>query len=1447
MKRYLVFIICLVAIVNIANGQGTPPSEGGVRFNIDMNEATKAIHHTFDTERATNVYADPSNDIIYTFTIGNHSTLFMANAMGSRLSSSQMFLVYKPLNSTQPAKIIDGATNSGKAQTAITYENMFDLTYDEDLTKIPSQCPLIFRSLDPGEYALFCEGGRSSNGLLTTNLYFSAIGCSRTNAIDLGTFVNGTHNDVLPGMFGKTIVYYKLKLKELSLVSIVHKGPAAMKPIISVSGLSETSESFPLTETGVPQIKEVKLKAGEYYIQVNYKGEVCAQAGLDVKCVVNNIGSSWEQPYEMGAYTDSLRYTHKYSHAFTETIFHRFEIKDTMDIAIEVPIWTPKGNNPTTITLYDASHHLIRKADNEEYIQCLNEDRLSPGIYYCTTSGASYLTDLNVTGRKPIRQVDESRNYITTIKPIAYMPSMVEMKNPKYASQNIVYADVFGRTEQTVQYGASPNMKDIVNAKEYDRMYRDSCTWLSVVSPIKGAFLSTQKVRQYAQNQYNDAYAYEKSMYDDSPLNRMIEKYNPGSSWHTTGHSEKTNYLTNTSAARCRLFAVTGTKANPQLSQKGYYATGELTVTENKDEDGHLTYIYTDKLGQEILSRSINGNDTLDTYQAYDDFGNLCFVLPPLAIEKLQTLGLQKVLDLYTYQYRYDGLNNYSAKKMPGAKWVNYVYDKKGRLLLTQDAGMKAQNKWKCFFYDQLGRKVLTAIYNGAEQPNIHYMMINFDAKNSNSFYGYTIEYYINKSNLEMQEVIYYDTYDYKRVNAQFTTAYNYVEDTQYGLRCSDDTELLKCKGQQTGMISRVLGTNQLLYTSTYYDYYQRPVQTRSTDINGKVYVQKFKYDFNGKVLASHNGVDQISFTQTMTYDHSGRLLTNAHRINNSVSATLSYNYDELGRLTSVTRSGGSKSLTTTNQYNLRGWTISTQSPLFSQRLYYTDGKGTPCYNGNISSMTWKAGNETVTRGYRFEYDPLSRLKNATYAEGETLSPKPNYYDEQITGYDKNGNILGLKRYGQTSASGYGLIDNLAITLNGNQLLSVNDAVTTSAFNNGFEFKDNSKQATEYIYDDNGNLIKDLNKKITKIQYNYLNLPDRIEFEGGSSISYLYDAAGKKLRAVHTIAGNTTTTDYCGSVIFENGTPKTVLTEAGFVSLSDNKYHYYLQDYQGNNRVVADQNGNVEEVNHYYPFGGVFANTSSIQPYKYNGKELDTKNGLNWYDYGARQYDAAIGRWHVVDPMAEKCYGLSPYNYCLNNPMKLIDPDGKQGVVVVPRTVPIPFFTPYMQSLEKDIDLVANEIGKSIDKGIYDLKKEVKRTYNFAKFEVITMYALTQKAFSPEYDHQRKRDRRNKEGLDRNQANIAKSIENNITATTPSGDPLPKKDPKYWGKVRTWGLGVTFGTEIGVQLTNPDPSKDAHEAKLEQLKSIQNSEQSSQQSPQKRNFIDNLIQWLYKK
>ncbi len=121
-----------------------------------------------------------------------------------------------------------------------------------------------------------------------------------------------------------------------------------------------------------------------------------------------------------------------------------------------------------------------------------------------------------------------------------------------------------------------------------------------------------------------------------------------------------------------------------------------------------------------------------------------------------------------------------------------------------------------------------------------------------------------------------------------------------------------------------------------------------------------------------------------------------------------------------------------------------------------------------------------------------------------------------------------------------------------------------------------------------------------------------------------------------------------------------LLNESGYYSFQDNKFHFYIKDHQGNIRVVADETGKVDEVNDYYPFGGLMSNVcNNVQPYKYNGKELDRKGGLDWYDYGARHYDATIGRWGVVDPSSEKYYNWSPYTYCKSNPILRIDLDGK--------------------------------------------------------------------------------------------------------------------------------------------------------------------------------------------
>lgn len=345
----------------------------------------------------------------------------------------------------------------------------------------------------------------------------------------------------------------------------------------------------------------------------------------------------------------------------------------------------------------------------------------------------------------------------------------------------------------------------------------------------------------------------------------------------------------------------------------------------------------------------------------------------------------------------------------------------------------------------------------------------------------------------------------------------------------------------------------------------------------------------------------------------------------------------------------------------MRSRVKSIAGPLFHETLYYTESRGgnVPVYNGNISGMDWQSDGKQ--RGYDFTYDGLSRLTEAQYVEDNTRS---SHYGTSY-GYDRMGNVMSLKRRGLQDGGTYGLIDDLTCSYNGNQLVKVADQVEDPTWQGAFNFMDGADEDVEYEYDRNGNLIKDQNKKISGIQYNLLNLPQTISYIDGKSAHYVYDAAGRKHRAVYTTAlpSMSHTTDYCGNMIYEDGVLKQVLINGGYVTFNGtaSSYHFYLQDHLGNNHMVVSPDGTVEQVNHYDPFGGLLSESTGgeVQPYKYNGKELDRMHGLDWYDYGARHYDAALGRWMSIDPLAEKYYDVSPYGYCHNNPVNRFDPDGR--------------------------------------------------------------------------------------------------------------------------------------------------------------------------------------------
>ena len=644
--------------------------------------------------------------------------------------------------------------------------------------------------------------------------------------------------------------------------------------------------------------------------------------------------------------------------------------------------------------------------------------------------------------------------------------------------------------------------------------------------------------------------------------------------------------------------------------------SGQLSVIKTTDEDLNVSYTFTDEMGHVVLTRQMKGSETHDTYYVYDDKSNLCFVLQPMYQSSAN-------LDLYAFQYKYDGRNRCIWKKLPGAGYMEMVYDNADRLVFSQDGNQRAltSGNWTYYKYDGLNR--LT------EQGTC------------------TNKVTTSGTNVLVQH--FYDSYAF-RSQAGFNNS-NFPDDASGN-----------GKGALTASVATVLGSSNKIYTAYYYDIKGRVAKTVQSNLLGGYDVTATIYTFTDKpatVTHTHTASGKPTRTEmyTYSYNHADRLLKVEHTLGGTKITLADYAYDNLGRLQSKSLHGSATNKLT-YAYNVRGWLTGISGSKFTQNLYYNNGNGTAKYNGSISSMTWKAGNESTVRGYKFTYDGLDRMLNATYGETADISTNANRFSENVTGYDKNGNIKTLQRYGQTAASGYGLIDNLTFTLGGNQLTRVDDTVATSAYNNGFEFKDGVKQANEYNYDSNGNLTKDLNKGITNISYNCLNLPSVVTFSDGSTITYTYAADGTKLKTVHKTGSTTTTTDYCGNVVYENGVQKLLLTDEGYVTLSDNKYHYYLKDHQGNNRVVINQSGTVEETNHYYPFGGVFASAGNVQPYKYNGKELDAKKGLNWYDYGARHYDAVLGRFTTNDRFAEKYYSMSPYQYGANSPVGNIDVNG---------------------------------------------------------------------------------------------------------------------------------------------------------------------------------------------
>ncbi|WP_298739586.1 DUF6443 domain-containing protein, partial [uncultured Chitinophaga sp.] len=693
-----------------------------------------------------------------------------------------------------------------------------------------------------------------------------------------------------------------------------------------------------------------------------------------------------------------------------------------------------------------------------------------------------------------------------------------------------------------------------------------------------------------------------------------------------------------------------------------------LRAVEFKDKDNRVVLKRV-----ELTSSAADGHlNWLSTYYVYDDLGRLRFVISPKAVDLVKSNWVidANIANELCFQYTYDDRDRMITKKVPGADPVEMVYDLRDRLVFTRDANMRnaTDKKWLVTFYDALNRPTMTALYaSGATRETLQASMntatsntqsINFtipgkanlvlgsydglthlyqatgsielvDGFDSGS--GADIVFEINTGinqgqvsvnatnplpNIDVNALTpltytFYDNYSFPGVQAAETADFSKPQPGSNLYAEPVNATSSMTKGLVTGTKVRVLGTNDWLTTTTYYNDKGRVIQMVADNAAGGRDVVTNLYDFSGKLLSSYvrhrnprsGGTPQTTVLTMQQYDAAGRLKTVKKRLNDNSAweRIIADNiYDELGQLqTKHLGINGSNAPLESQlyEYNIRGWlkainknyvnTPGSISNWFGQELSYDYGFTQNQFNGNIAGSKWKSGGDKIARAYGYSYDNVNRLTAAEFRQqndGSTNWTK-DQKDFSVSGisYDANGNIGAMTQKGMIGTA-VATIDQLTYSYRtgSNKLVAVTDPVNTVSAKLG-DFNNGANSGDDYDYDLNGNLTKDLNKNIAAISYNHLNLPESIIVSGKGSVQYQYDALGNKLKK--TVIDNTSTpsktrvTDYIAGFVYQDNVQELVSHEEGRMrpvfangQLSKYVYDYFLKDHLGNVRtVLTDQ------------------------------------------------------------------------------------------------------------------------------------------------------------------------------------------------------------------------------------------------------------------------------------
>lgn len=892
-----------------------------------------------------------------------------------------------------------------------------------------------------------------------------------------------------------------------------------------------------------------------------------------------------------------------------------------------------------------------------------------------------------------------------------YIKETLHLDTNGASIENVSYYNGLGDLSEIVST-ASGTSDNVYTFKTYDSKGRESKNFYP--TPI-GSGLDFKDYYSFvsaSSNYYNDEYAFKQNYYDDA--DHIVREDVAGNNWHAHSAHNECSYETNTLSDKVIRY-----DADPIA--KSYYPEGCLEKESAKDADGNEVVIFKDLDGNTILERRNQG----DTYYVYDKLGQLRYILSPQYQEK-------EDLAAYAYQYDYDECGNLVRKTLPGSQYTQYWYDKEGLLAYEQDALLRDKGLYRFYLYDRFDRVVLVGTTTSCNtniknaKLNVSFSSQNGGIANSGyAFYGNTSNF-SKGSNVSLEKAYYYDSYDF--LSGAFKDDFAPISPSQKG----------GCNDLLAGSIIKT-SNGQFLFTVNSYDPKGNLINTSTKGLKGYTSKVSNTYSLTNKLVTSDAELDVkygelLKISLTNEYSTRNNLLISkklilSHGEGTESSSTLNYMYDATNRLSQIVRPEQYGNVS--YSYDVHGWPVKIESNSFKEELSYSDGVGTPCYNGNISSLKWSNSNYSEKRGYKFHYDRLNRLTEANYGEGESLSNAGDNFKESVN-YDLNGNITSLERHGKKQDGTYGVIDKLNVSLNGNQIVNISDAADKIVYEGALDFEPASDGISSCKYNDFGALISDTGRGITMIEYDNNKNPIRIQFSNGNVTKYIYSAEGTKLRTIYyTAMPNINVPDGCtheldaseiqttdsldflmeGNLILKNGRINKYLFEGGYCGIakpappfslyedgSDSEiseeeqkayeerrkewtkavealnatdafnFYYYNKDHLGNNREVIDFRGKICQVINYYPFGTPFSDQSTtlqadFQPYKYNGKEFDMMHGLNTYDYGARQYNPIVPTWDRIDPLCENFGYMSPYNYCLDNPVNTTDQDGEGPIL----------------------------------------------------------------------------------------------------------------------------------------------------------------------------------------